>query len=296
MLKHLQIENKKPERVVVLGSQGFVGNHSMRRLKQDGINVFGISKNEINLLHADAEEKLLATLQTNDTLVIISAIAPCKNRETLIDNLKMMEVVCKVIEKISLSQIIYISSDAVYHEDINLVTEQAATAPASFHGMMHSCRELMLKQAVKKIPLAILRPSLLYGLEDPHNSYGPNRFRRLAEKNENIILFGQGEEKRDHVFIEDAAHIISLVACHRSEGILNIATGTSIAFKQVAEEIKLVINTVSEIQTTSQNNPVIHRHFDATACYQAFPAFRYLSFSQGLKSMLHPRKIYGEVA
>ena len=30
--------------------------------------------------------------------------------------------------------------------------------------------------------LAIVRPSAIYGLADPHDSYGPNRFRRLAAR------------------------------------------------------------------------------------------------------------------
>ena len=47
--------------------------------------------------------------------------------------------------------------------------------------------------------LAILRPTLIYGAGDPHNGYGPNRFRRLAATGKPIILFGEGEERRDHV-------------------------------------------------------------------------------------------------
>ena len=30
------------------------------------------------------------------------------------------------------------------------------------------------------VPVGILRPTLVYGANDPHNGYGPNRFRRLA--------------------------------------------------------------------------------------------------------------------
>jgi nucleoside-diphosphate-sugar epimerase len=37
---------------------------------------------------------------------------------------------------------------------------------------------------------------------DPHNGYGPNRFRRLAAGGEEIVLFGEGEERRDHVQVE----------------------------------------------------------------------------------------------
>lgn len=38
----------------------------------------------------------------------------------------------------------------------------------------------------------------------------------------------------------------------------------------------------SEIEATARNNPITHRHFDITACRQAFPAFKYADLEQGL--------------
>lgn len=287
MLKHLNEKSTKPSRVVVLGSHGFVGSHIMNQLKQEGINALGLSRNEVDLLSSDASSVLLNYLKPEDVLVIVSAIAPCKNNAQLIDNLKMIQAAATAIEKVALSQVIYISSDAVYADDVSLATETAKQQPSSLHGMMHSVRELMLKTTVGKTPLAILRPSLLYGLADPHNGYGPNRFRRLAEENKTIALFGNGEEKRDHIFIEDVAKIVSLVIQHRSEGTLNIATGESPSFRETAEIIVSLTGNAVEIQATPRQNPITHRHFDITACYQAFPNFHYTSFKDGVMHMLH---------
>lgn len=286
MLKHLNETKIKPSRVVVLGSNGFVGKQTIQQLKNEGIETLGFSKKDINLLENNAKEKLLASLKSNDTLIIISALAPCKDISMMMNNLIMIQNVCEVIDKIALSHIVYISSDAVYSDDVGLVTETSNASPSSFHGMMHLCRELMLKQTAKKIPLTILRPSVLYGKEDPHNSYGPNRFRRLAEKNENIVLFGAGEEQRDHIFIEDVAKIISLVVQYRSEGILNIATGKSYSFREIAEEIVSQKNASSQIQITPRNNPITHRHFDIAALHKAFPLFHYTPFKEGIKTVI----------
>ena len=52
--------------------------------------------------------------------------------------------------------------DAVYPDDASLIDEATPTAPGGYHGMMHLARELMLRSTVK-CPLALLRPSLLYG-------------------------------------------------------------------------------------------------------------------------------------
>ena len=44
---------------------------------------------------------------------------------------------------------------------------------------MHLMRENMLK--LLDVKLCIVRPTLIYGTNDPHNGYGPNQFIRLAQ-------------------------------------------------------------------------------------------------------------------
>ncbi len=87
----------------------------------------------------------------------------------------MMNVVCEVLQKQAIQQVIYISSDAVYADSDQPLTETSVIAPTSLHGVMHLTREMMLQSVCSEnnISLAILRPSLLYGAEDPHNGYRP---------------------------------------------------------------------------------------------------------------------------
>ena len=67
-------------------------------------------------------------------------------------------------------------------------------------------RENMIK--LLKVKFCIVRPTLVYGPNDPHNGYGPNQFIRLAQSNKNITLFGKGEERRDHIHIKDVGKVI----------------------------------------------------------------------------------------
>jgi len=287
MLTHLNF-NTTPKRVVVLGAQGFVGSEICRQLSRDNINFLGVSRQQLNLLDDNAADKLQSILKPEDALVVVSAIAPCKTNLQLIDNLRMMQHVCAALEKIALSHVVYISSDAVYSDAANPVTEASSVEPTSLHGMMHAARELMLKVSLNnKVPLAILRPSLLYGLKDPHNGYGPNRFRRLVSENKMITLFGGGEEKRDHIYIKNVAEIVKLTLLHRSVGILNIATGESLSFFEVADCVIKEMESNVLIQTTPRQNPITHRHFDILNCHKAFPDFRYTSFKIGIREILN---------
>jgi len=287
MLEHGQGAPLKPKRVVVIGAGGFVGGAVVRRLTRDGVPAHGLTRKELDLLADGAADRLTAALDPDDSAVFVSALAPARTPALLVQNLRMAEAVGKALAARPVAHVVYISSDAVYADDANPVTERSCCQPSSLHGMMHAARELMLKTDVKA-PLAVLRPSLLYGARDPHNGYGPNRFRRLAEKGEAITLFGEGEEQRDHVFIDDVAQLVALALSHRSRGVLNIATGVSTSFRDIAEKVVSLAGSRSEIRGTPRQNPITHRHFDITDCLKAFPKFRYTPLDEGLARAMQP--------
>ena len=281
MLEHSSPVRRAPSRVVVIGAGGFVGSAICARLAADKVPVLALTRNELDLLKPEAAATLQRLLRADDGVVFVSALAPTRNNAMLIDNLRMAEAVCAALAAQPVAQLVYISSDAVYSDDANPVTERSCQQPSSLHGAMHLAREIMLRTTLK-LPLAILRPTLIYGVKDPHNGYGPNRFRRLAAKGEAITLFGEGEEKRDHVHIDDVAALVGAVLQHRSAGTLNIATGRSASFREVAETIGALSSRSVGIRGTPRQNPIMHRHFDITDCLKAFPKFHYIPLRDGL--------------
>ena len=76
-----------------------------------------------------------------------------------------------------------------------------------------------------------------YGIDDPHDGYGPNRFRRLAAEGKDLVLFGEGEEQRDHVAVADIAELVLCIVLHRSTGIVNAVSGEVVSFRALAEFI-----------------------------------------------------------
>lgn len=281
MLKHYLESPVFPPRVVVMGAAGFVGSAIVRELSAAGVHILSLTRKDVDLMHPEASDKLAALLRPDDSFVAVSAQAPCKSASTLADNITMVLAMCKALRKSPPAHIVNISSDAVYADGVNPVNERSCASPSSLHGVMHLAREVMLKNEVKS-PLAILRPSLLYGVSDPHNGYGPNLFRRLAAMSDPIVLFGEGEECRDHVLVDDVARIISLCLTYKSEGTLNIATGEAFSFRSVAETVVSFFKKSVPISGTARKNQIIHRHFDAIDCLKSFPTFKYTSLQQGL--------------
>ncbi len=282
MLTHQNAEPKAPSRVVVLGPNGFIGRRLVAHFQGQGIPVASMGRDKVDLAAEDAAERLAAELQADDTIVFLSALTPDKGRgiPPFLANLRMAAAVCAAIERQPVGHVVYISSDAVYPFRSGLVNEESCAEPTDLYAAMHIARELMVKQAVKA-PVAILRPTLVYGAGDTHNSYGPNRFRRMARDGK-ITLFGEGEETRDHIFVDDVSALIGLVALHRSAGTLNLATGHSSSFGDLARRVAALFPTKVDVVGTPRQNPVTYRTFDVAALNRAFPQFQFTSLEKGL--------------
>jgi nucleoside-diphosphate-sugar epimerase len=285
MLRHRNGKSGAPTRVVVLGAAGFIGGALMRKFAASGTSVLGLGRRDLDLLGADAAARLAEWLRPDDTLVVVSARAPCKTPAMLRENIQMVAPVCEALTRRPVAHLIYISSDAVYADGPLPLAESSPAAPTGLHGAMHLAREHMLLAAAGATPVAILRPTLVYGAADPHNGYGPNRFRRSANRGETIVLFGEGEERRDHVDVDDIAEIARLVVEHRSSGILNIATGTVASFRDLAEKTVALAPRKVAIASSPRNGPMPHngyRPFDPAATFLAFPGFHYTDLDSGL--------------
>lgn len=285
MLTHLNPSPANPERVVILGAGGFVGAATANILQSNNIPTLALARDGLDLLADSAVGQLRQLLQPADSLVVVSARAPCKNAAMLLENIRMMAAVCQALENTKVAHVVYISSDAVYRDSKGLIDEAFCAEPGSLHGVMHLAREVMLK-AVVSSPLAVLRPTLIYGTADPHNGYGPNQFRRLAASGKDIVLFGEGEERRDHVLIDDVAQIVYRTLRQRSSGTLNIATGQVQSFRSIAEAIAGMANIPVQVRGTARTGPMPHdgyRAFDPVATHIAFPDFQYTPLMDGLR-------------
>ncbi len=278
MLEHAYAQPKKPERVVVIGSGGFVGGAIVRRLAENGIVHLALGRAELDLLAEGAGAKLAGLLRPGDAVVTASAIAPCKNTAMLLDNMRIVQTLVQGLSAVPVAHVVNISSDAIYADGPVPLTEETPAAPTSLHGVMHLAREIALRAEVRA-PIAMLRPTLIYGAADPHNGYGPNRFRRLAAAGQEIVLFGEGEERRDHVAVGDVAEIAVRVLQHGSHGALNIASGEVHSFRDVADMTVALAGGKSAIRPSPRSGPMPHngyRPFDVAATKAAFPDFRYM--------------------
>jgi UDP-glucose 4-epimerase len=284
LLTHLENSPRLPSRTLIIGAGGFVGAAIARRVVREGGEVVALSRRDVDLLAPDAAQRLASLLKSGDAVVAAAARAPCKEIAMMVDNMIMTGAMIGALREVGVSHVVNISSDAIYADEPLPLSETSPAAPTSMHGAMHLAREIALASETKA-PIAMLRPTLIYGADDPHNGYGPNRFRRLANANQDIVLFGEGEERRDHVFIEDVAEIALRVLMRRSRGALNIATGTVHSFREIAEQVVALGPNKVRISGSPRNGPMPHngfRPFDPSAAKAAFPDFAFTPLQVGL--------------
>ncbi|HEY2572417.1 MAG TPA: NAD(P)-dependent oxidoreductase [Verrucomicrobiaceae bacterium] len=274
---------------MILGASGFVARDLSRHLADQQIVHRAIGSGEIDLMQPASVELLRQAVGEHDALVITSGLTPDKGRDvgTLMKNLAMAQHIAAFLESSRCAHVIYISSDSVYDGRETLLRESSTTQPTDLYSLMHLAREHIISFAAakSKAPLCIFRPCAIYGADDTHNSYGPNRFFRTALKDRKITLFGGGEETRDHVYIGDVCRLLALCLTHRSTGVINAASGTAAGFLEVAARIAKLCGPDVQVECLPRSSPVTHRPFDVTERIRAFPSFVPLTLEHGLSAM-----------
>jgi UDP-glucose 4-epimerase len=278
-----------PRRVVVLGASGFLGRAVQGELARAGVEVVAHSSKTLDLTRPEAAEALVGQLDPGTALIFASALTPDRGQtlDTYTANVAMATTVARALDR-QPAPCVYISSDAVYGFDVNPVTEETAVAPGGYYALAKYTAEKLLEYvaATKGLPLLSLRVAAVFGPGDPHGSYGPNGFARSLARDRSIRIFGQGEEERDHIHVDDAARLTVALMRAGAGGVFNIATGRSRSFAQVVEAIRKLVPYEVAVTNAPRKSPITHRSYDITRLNQTVPGFRFTPLEDGLRATL----------
>lgn len=273
----------RSSRIVLLGAGGFIG----RAITEKSDQIRGVSTGEIDLTGSDAGEKLSSVLRPEDVVIFASVITPDKGKDaaSFLKNCEMARQVAEAVVKSPVARLVYISSDAVFAEDLPEITEETLPCPNSLYGTMHLAREQILREicAANGIPLLIIRLCAVYGPGDTHNSYGPNRFFQTAHEARSIRLFGEGEERRPHAHVEDVAQIILELISRAATGVVHAIPSPSMSFRQVAETVAQAFE-VTSIEFVRRDGSPTHKDFRSTRLETLLPEFRFRDFPEAIST------------
>lgn len=272
-------------RLVVLGATGFVGSHVVERATQAGWEVVALSSRDVDLADPAGSLALAAVLQDGDTVVHAAAVVPSKSADDVSRNLLMTQALVDALADITVAQLVVVSSDAVYGSESGVVDETSACAPDSLHGVMSLAREMVCAEVSAPV-LTLVRPAAIYGHGDTHNSYGPNRFARQALDSGEITVFGAGEATRDHVAIGDVADVIVRSVATRQAGIVNVASGQSVSFSDLAGLVREAAPAGTTVVVAGSESSPTFRTYDISGLARRFPDLVPTGPAEGVRAML----------
>ena len=284
--------NTKLEKVIILGSSGFIGSALCRLLskKFPQIQLLGFSSSEVDLLDLSSAMLLKEHFNLTSAVIVCSCIKRHlgDNIDTFNKNVKMIANLCKVLEVSSVERLLYLSSIAVYGEEQENYHINEMTYPFTntYYGAAKYASERILDMMFKKMKnskLLVLRPSVIYGQGDLNDTYGPVGFLRQALNNLPIVLWGDGAEKRDFLFIDDLADIIIQLVFSQTQGIFSAVSGVSHSFLEVVEEVSAIYSKALKIRHKERSKKKVDHGFDNTRLLSVIGKYPFTSLKKGVR-------------
>lgn len=276
------------KRVVIVGHTGFIGSkiESTLRKNYPALEIMGFSYPSFDLV---TEAERLKTYFDEYTGVVMLAAVKKQLGDTLENfqtNINLITAFCKVLSECKIQRVLYFSSAAVYGESIphTIISENTALQPQTYYGIAKYASEKLLLRAAPA-GLVILRPAVIYGPGDMA-AYGPSGFLQMALADKEVVLWGDGMEKREFIFVEDVALLVEKILFSDYTGILNVASGKSYSYREILEVIREKTSLPLKIRSRERTNEKVDHYFNNGSLRKQFPAFEFTSLSQGIQKMM----------
>jgi UDP-glucose 4-epimerase len=259
----------KDKKVVVTGGLGFIGSHITEGLIEDNEvtiiddmstgkleNIKHLNKEKIEIIKGDMTElDLKSIFKDKDYVFHEAAMAsvpqsvqdPEKcNRINITGTLKVLVAA----RDTDVEKVVMASSSAVYGDSQNMpLREDAPVKPMSPYAVTKATGELYCSNFTDLYGLqtAALRYFNVFGQrQDPNSQYAaaiPNFIDRIL-KGERPVIYGDGEQSRDFIYIKNVVDANIKVCESTKTGIFNIGHGK----KTTINELVSIINEVMETE------------------------------------------------
>jgi len=244
----------------VTGGAGFVGSYLVKRLINEDHDVIVIDNlyrgnlknlkevsDKIQFQKVDIRDfdSMKNIIKNTDGIFHEAALTDVQESFTKQDeytdvNVKGTENVFRIAKEFR-TKVVYASSSSVYgNPEKTPITEDSKRAPINPYGSTKLEDEYLAEKYAKDgVSIIGLRYFNIYGIGQTGSYAGViTKFINNLKEKKPPIIFGNGEQKRDFIFVEDIANAnAAAMKSSVKSGFFNVGTGMTASIKQLAEQM-----------------------------------------------------------
>lgn len=306
----------KTSKILITGGSGLVGQNLTNKLLNEGYRnirvtihkrIPRIQNNNVEYMMVDLETREGALAATKDVDVVFHCAASTSNAvDTVVDplahvtpNVAMNNFLIDAAWRNKVKKYIFISSNTIYPPkgDQPVVETDFVFSdiyPVYFPvGWMKRYAEIQCELYAKYLPekmtTIVVRPANLYG---PHDKYDFNKchvtpatIRKVADKMNPIPVWGDGQEVRDLLYIDDFIEALLFIMEKQNEyDVFNVGSNTGYTVMNVLETMKNVAGYEAPTEFISGKPSMIPvRYIDSNKIMNKLGWVPKTSLASGLK-------------
>ena len=258
------------KRILVTGGAGFIGSHIVERYQgkaeirvldnfRSG-NIKNLAGMEYELIEGDICDRATVAKAMEGVDYVFHLAAMISVPESMTEivecnrlNSLGMIIVLEEAAKAGVKKLVLSTSAAIYGDNpVCPKVETMFPEPKSPYAITKLDDEYYCNMFAKegRLSTACLRYFNVFGpRQNPKSAYAAAVpiFITKALKNEDITIFGDGEQTRDFIFVKDIAAANSFMAESDFTGVYNVAYGGRLTINDLAEKIVKILGSSSKI-------------------------------------------------
>ena len=297
---------------LITGAAGFLGSALANQLAREGHQIRGLDdlstgdpqalSQDVHFTRGDVNDrpKLWTLLQEVDCVYHLAARVSVPEsilypREYNAVNVGGTVSLMEAMRDVGVKRVVFASSGAIYgNQDIQPLTEGQTPHPSS----PYAVSKLAAEYYVRTI-------GALWGIETVclriFNAFGPGQhlpasnppvvpyFLRQAVRNGTLVIFGEGNQTRDYVYVDDvvSAMVAAATAPNINGLVINIGSGVETSIRSLANLVLSVTGNQANIVSNAQGPGGISRLCaDLTLAGQKLNYKPSISLEEGLRLSL----------
>jgi UDP-glucose 4-epimerase len=255
-----------PHKILVTGGGGFIGSHLVEKLVNLRYEVrvldnFSSGREEnlgevidyVEMNNGDVRDSDVVEKAVKGVDIVVHLAAAIDVQESMEKPLLYHEVnatgTLNLLNsaKNSVKKLIFASSCAVYGDPVDLpIGEGHPVNPLSPYAASklsaeNYCRAFSESYGLKT---TIFRLFNVYGPRQSANQYAGviTKFIKQIKRGQVPVIFGDGDQTRDFIFVEDVVDFIVRVVGSKASGIFNVGTGSSVSINRLVELLGMVMD------------------------------------------------------